>query len=62
MKRQRVTFPWNLYWENKTNRLKRSTIPNPGTGPEILDYEFSCSKTKLALGLTQHKKTRFTPT
>ena len=24
MKRQRVKFPWDLYWENKTYKLKRS--------------------------------------
>ena len=24
MKRQRVKFPWDLYWENKTDKLKRS--------------------------------------
>ena len=24
MKRQNVKFPWNLYWENKTYKLKRS--------------------------------------
>ena len=24
MKRQKVKFPWNLYWENKTYKLKRS--------------------------------------
>ena len=24
MKRQNVRFPWNLYWENKTYKLKRS--------------------------------------
>ena len=24
MKRQRAKFPWDLYWENKTYKLKRS--------------------------------------
>ena len=24
MKRQRIKFPWDLYWENKTYKLKRS--------------------------------------
>ena len=24
MKRQKVKFPWDLYWENKTDKLKRS--------------------------------------
>ena len=24
MKRQRVKIPWDLYWENKTNKLTRS--------------------------------------
>ena len=27
MKRQRVKFPWDLYWENKTYKLKRSIEP-----------------------------------
>ena len=27
MKRQRVKFPWDLYWENKAYKLKRS-IPS----------------------------------
>ena len=24
MKRQMVKFPWDLYWENKTHKVKRS--------------------------------------
>ena len=28
-KRQRVKFPWDLYWENKTYKLKRSIPGNP---------------------------------
>ena len=24
MKRERIKFPWDLYWENKTYKLKRS--------------------------------------
>ena len=33
MKRQRVNFPWDLYWENKTYKLKVSIIPNPWHRP-----------------------------
>ena len=36
-KRQSVKFPWDLYWENKTYKLKRSIPRNPGQheNPEV---------------------------
>ena len=28
MKKQRVKFPWDLYWENKTDKLNRYIVVN----------------------------------
>ena len=38
MKRQRVKFPWDLFWENKTYKLKRfigGLSEDDGDGNEI---------------------------